>query len=104
MTQRTFRKDVVGISSLNVDYFYESEDLSFLEPFYPEGGYRRQWVLTDSEEIEKAGIRRVEGSGVKQIFLPKPEEVVHPCRPGTLQFGDGLAAFQGLPNPLISDQ
>ena len=56
MTQRTGRKDVVGISSLNVDYFYESEDLSFLEPFYPEGGYRRQWVLTDSKEIEKLKI------------------------------------------------
>lgn len=56
MTKRTGRKDVVGISSLNVDYFYESEDLSFLEPFYPEGGYRRQWVLTDSQEIEKLKI------------------------------------------------
>jgi sugar/nucleoside kinase (ribokinase family) len=46
-------KDVVGISSLNVDYIYETADLSFLQPFYPEGKKRRAWLLTDSEEIQK---------------------------------------------------
>ena len=45
--------DVVGISSLNVDYIYETDDLSFLEAFHPKGGNRREWVLTDSEEIKK---------------------------------------------------
>jgi sugar/nucleoside kinase (ribokinase family) len=45
--------DVVGISSLNVDYIYEAEDLSFLEAFHPEGGNRREWALTDSEKINK---------------------------------------------------
>jgi hypothetical protein len=34
--------DVVGCGSLNVDYIYETEDLTFLEPFYPEGKKRRQ--------------------------------------------------------------
>ena len=29
--------DVVGWGSLNVDYIYETEDLVFLEPFYPAG-------------------------------------------------------------------
>ncbi len=49
-------KDVVGISSLNVDYIYEAADLSFLQPFYPEGKWRRAWLLTDSEEIQKLKI------------------------------------------------
>jgi sugar/nucleoside kinase (ribokinase family) len=43
--------DVVGLSSLNVDYIYETEALSFLEPFYPPGGKRREWVLTDPAEV-----------------------------------------------------
>ncbi|MEW6185015.1 MAG: carbohydrate kinase family protein [Thermodesulfobacteriota bacterium] len=43
--------DVVSLSSLNVDYIYEAEDLSFLEPLYPEGGYRRQWTLDDPHKI-----------------------------------------------------
>lgn len=43
--------DVVGFGSLNVDYIYETEDLTFLEPFYPKGVKRREWVLTDPEEI-----------------------------------------------------
>ncbi len=43
----------MGISSLNVDYIFETEDLSFLQPFYPEGKKRRAWELTDSEEIQK---------------------------------------------------
>jgi sugar/nucleoside kinase (ribokinase family) len=43
--------DVVGFGSLNVDYIYETEDLAFLEPFYPEGKKRREWVLTDLQEI-----------------------------------------------------
>lgn len=45
--------DVVGVSSLNVDYIYEAEDLSFLRPFYPQGEKRRQWVLTTAEEIRE---------------------------------------------------
>ena len=45
--------DVVGLSSLNVDYIYEAEDLSFLEPFYPKGEKRRQWVLNNPEEIRE---------------------------------------------------
>ena len=44
--------DVVGFGSLNVDYIYETEDLSFLGPFYPEGKKRREWVLTDGAEIQ----------------------------------------------------
>jgi ribokinase len=44
--------DVVGFGSLNVDYIYETEDLAFLEPFYPEGKRRREWVLTEPAEIE----------------------------------------------------
>ncbi len=43
--------DVVGCGSLNVDTIYETEDLTFLEPFYPEGEKRRQWVLTDRKDI-----------------------------------------------------
>lgn len=50
---RTGMNDVVGISSLNVDYIYEADDLSFLEPFYLKEGNRREWALTDSEEIKK---------------------------------------------------
>ena len=46
-------KDVVGISSLNVDYIYETADISFLQSFYPDGKKRRAWLLTDSEEIQK---------------------------------------------------
>jgi ribokinase len=46
-------KDVVGISSLNVDYIYETADLSFLQSFYPEGEKRRAWLLIDPEEIQK---------------------------------------------------
>ena len=53
MTNRSGMKDVVGISSLNVDYIYETADLSFLQPFYPEGKQRRAWLLTDPEEIQK---------------------------------------------------
>ena len=53
MTSQSEIKDVVGISSLNVDYIYETADLSFLQPFYPEGQRRRAWLLTDSEEIQK---------------------------------------------------
>jgi sugar/nucleoside kinase (ribokinase family) len=78
VTNRSGKRDVVGVSSLNVDYFYESADLSFLEPFYPDGGYRRQWVLTDSEEIEKLKIILKEkarlisktggGSGANTVF------------------------------------
>ncbi len=45
--------DVVGVSSLNVDYIYEAEDLSFLGPFYPKGEKRRQWVLINREEIRE---------------------------------------------------
>ena len=44
--------DVVGFGSLNVDYIYETEDLAFLEPFYPEGKKRREWVLTELAEIQ----------------------------------------------------
>jgi sugar/nucleoside kinase (ribokinase family) len=44
--------DVVGFGSLNVDYIYETEDLAFLEPFYPEGKKRREWVLTEPAAIE----------------------------------------------------
>ncbi len=44
---------MVGISSLNVDYIYETADLSFLRPFYPEGKKRRAWLLTDREDIQK---------------------------------------------------
>jgi sugar/nucleoside kinase (ribokinase family) len=44
--------DVVGFGSLNVDYIYETEDLAFLEPFYPEGKKRREWVLTEPAEIQ----------------------------------------------------
>jgi sugar/nucleoside kinase (ribokinase family) len=43
--------DVVGCGSLNVDTIYETEDLTFLEPFYPAGEKRRQWVLTDRKDI-----------------------------------------------------
>jgi ribokinase len=43
--------DVVGLGSLNVDYIYETEDVTFLEPFYPEGEKRRQWVLTDTKDL-----------------------------------------------------
>ncbi len=43
--------DVVGFGSLNVDYIYETEDLKFLEPFYPKGRKRREWVLTEPAEI-----------------------------------------------------
>lgn len=43
--------DVVGLGSLNVDYIYETEDLVFLEPFYPKGKKRREWVLTEPAEI-----------------------------------------------------
>ncbi len=43
---------VVGFGSLNVDYIYETEDLAFLDPFYPEGKKRREWVLTESAEIQ----------------------------------------------------
>lgn len=43
--------DVVGLGSLNVDYIYETEDLTFLEPFYPEGEKRRQWVLIDTKDL-----------------------------------------------------
>jgi sugar/nucleoside kinase (ribokinase family) len=43
--------DVVGFGSLNVDYIYETEDLAFLKPFYPEGEKRREWVLTEPAEI-----------------------------------------------------
>ena len=45
--------DVVGFGSLNVDYIYETEDLAFLEPFYPEGKKRREWVLTEPAEIQE---------------------------------------------------
>jgi len=45
--------DVVGLGSLNVDTIYETEDLAFLEPFYPEGKKRREWVLTDPHEIQR---------------------------------------------------
>lgn len=44
--------DMVGFGSLNVDYFFETEDLSFLKPFFPEGGYRRQWSLDDPLLLE----------------------------------------------------
>ncbi len=44
--------DVVGLGSLNVDYIYETEDLAFLEPFYPEGKKRREWVLIEPAEIQ----------------------------------------------------
>ena len=43
---------VVGFGSLNVDYIYETEDLAFLDPFYPEGKKRREWVLTEPAEIQ----------------------------------------------------
>ena len=43
--------DVVGFGSLNVDTICETEDLAFLEPFYPEGKKRREWVLTKPAEI-----------------------------------------------------
>jgi ribokinase len=56
VTNRSGMKDVVGISSLNVDYIYETADLSFLQPFYPEGKNRRAWLLTDSDEIQKIKI------------------------------------------------
>ena len=46
-------KDVVGFGSLNVDYIYEAEDISFLDPFYPKGEKRREWVLTDPETIRE---------------------------------------------------
>jgi sugar/nucleoside kinase (ribokinase family) len=46
-------KDVVGFGSLNVDYIYEAEDISFLDPFYPKGEMRREWVLTDPETIRE---------------------------------------------------
>jgi sugar/nucleoside kinase (ribokinase family) len=61
--------DVVGCGSLNVDYIYETEDLSFLEPFYPEGEKRRQWVLNDAREMEslqealRKGARLISRSG-----------------------------------------
>jgi ribokinase len=44
---------VVGFGSLNVDYIYETEDLAFLEPFYPEGKKRREWVLSDPGKIRE---------------------------------------------------
>lgn len=59
--------DVVGVSSLNVDYIYEAGDLSFLRPFYPRGERRRQWVLTDPEEIRE--INRLLGE--KAILVSK---------------------------------
>lgn len=46
------KKGVVGLSSLNVDFIYETEDISFLEPFYPQGEKRREWVLEDPEEVQ----------------------------------------------------
>ena len=49
---QTEMDDVVGFGSLNVDYIYETEDLAFLEPFYPEGKKRREWVLTEPAEIQ----------------------------------------------------
>lgn len=59
---------------------FMSRPISFLEPFYPEGEYRWQWVLTDSHEIEK--LKNISErksppdfqnrrSGIKQILLPK---------------------------------
>ena len=54
-------EDVVGFGSLNVDYIYQAEDLSFLESFYPGGEKRRAWVLADREEIRK----------LKKILLEK---------------------------------
>lgn len=51
MTMATKSKDVVGLSSLNVDYIYEAEDISFLKPFDPEGEERRAWILTDPKKI-----------------------------------------------------
>lgn len=46
-------RDVVSLGSLNVDYIHLAEELSFLEPFYPEGGYQRQWTLEDPQRIER---------------------------------------------------
>ena len=49
--ETTDMDDVVGFGSLNVDYIYETEDLAFLGPFYPKGKRRREWVLTEPDEI-----------------------------------------------------
>ncbi|MBA4391916.1 MAG: hypothetical protein C0407_00020 [Desulfobacca sp.] len=51
MNRSAKTKDVVGLGSLNVDYIYEAEDISFLKPFCPQGEGSRAWVLTNSEEI-----------------------------------------------------
>jgi sugar/nucleoside kinase (ribokinase family) len=71
-------KDVVSLSSLNVDYLYEAEDLSFLEPFFPEGGYRRQWTIDDPDRAaplhrvleEKARLltKSAGGSGANAVY------------------------------------
>jgi ribokinase len=74
----TKTKDVVGLSSLNVDYIYEVEDLSFLKPFYPQDEETRGWVLTDPKDIKELEIllqkkarlisRSGGGSGANTVF------------------------------------
>jgi ribokinase len=44
------KKDVVGLSSLNVDYIFETSDLSFLRSIYPTEEDRRALSLTDPED------------------------------------------------------
>ena len=71
-------RDVVALSSLNVDYIYEVDDLSFLRPLYPQDKESRGWVLTSPEEIKKVEIllqknarlisRSGGGSGSNTIF------------------------------------